>query len=169
MIFTDFLILGIILGGLLFYFLDKKINRLKIKKRLSKAKKAEKNAIKFLEEKGYSVVAIQEKQPIVVYIDDKPYPSHVQVDFIVKKGGKRYVVEVKTGQKTRATTAPVRRQLLEYFLVFKPHGILLLDMENGTLKKIEFQWGNNLSLWTKYLVTIFLGLLVGIISWWFFR
>ena len=32
MIFTDFLILGIILGGLLFYFLDKKINRLKIKK-----------------------------------------------------------------------------------------------------------------------------------------
>jgi len=59
MIFTDFLILGIILGGLLFYFLDKKINRLKIKKRLSKAKKAEKNAIKFLEEKGYSVVEIQ--------------------------------------------------------------------------------------------------------------
>src|SRR5690554_4510347 len=106
---------------------------------LSTARKGEKDAISFLNKAGYDIVDIQKKQPITIYIDDKPYSSYVQADFLVSKAGKKYVCEVKTGKKTRATNALVRRQLLEYYLVFNPHGILLLDMENGTLKKIEFQ------------------------------
>ncbi|MDK2823242.1 MAG: hypothetical protein PWQ67_1520 [Clostridia bacterium] len=165
---TDILILGIILGSYLFYLANKKFKTFKVKKTLATAKKAEKDAISFLNKEGYDIIDIQQKEPIVVYIDEKPYPSYVQADFIVKKGNKKYVVEVKTGKKARATTALVRRQLLEYYLVFNPHGILLLDMDKRTLKRIEFQWGKTSFSLKGILIAGLMGTICGLILWRFF-
>jgi len=162
---SDILILGIILGGFFFYYFSKKIKSIRIKKTLAGAKKAERDAISFLNNEGYKIVDIQQKQPIVLYIDGKPYSSYVQVDFIVKKNRKKYIVEVKTGKKTRATTALVRRQLLEYYLVFNPQGILLLDMDKGTLKRIEFEWGKPTYSWYGFIIAGLLGALFGIMLW----
>lgn len=166
---SDILILGILLGSFLFYFLNKQIKKFKIKKMLSKARKGEKNAISFLNKAGYDILEIQKKQPISIYIDGKPHSSYVQADYLVKKAGRKYVVEVKTGIKTRATNAIVRRQLLEYYLVFNPHGILLLDMENETLKKIEFKIHKlEFSLYALFFAAI-LGLTLGFLLWRFFN
>jgi len=168
MLISDILILGILLGSFLFYFFSKKLKRLKIKRILATARKGEKDAVSFLNKEGYDIVDIQKKQSMTTFIDGKPYSGYVQADYIVKKAGKKFVVEVKTGKKTRATTALIRRQLLEYFLVFNPHGILLLDMENGTLKKIEFQWiKRDFSLVGLFLAAIG-GLVLGFILWKFF-
>lgn len=137
------------------------------KKIYKNAKKAEKDAIAFLNEKGYEIIEVQKQETFLIYIDDKPFKTHVQADFIAKKRGKKYVIEVKTGQKTRATTAVVRRQLLEYFLVFNPAGVLLLDMDRRTLKKIEFDWFRPLYFSKKVIVTGILGLIAGILIWYF--
>ena len=162
---SDILILGILLGSFLFFFISQKLKRIQIKRMLSTAKRAEKNAISFLTKAGYDIVDIQKKQPITIKIDGRPHSSYVQADFLAKKGRKLYVVEVKTGKMTRATTAIVRRQLLEYYLVFNPHGILLLDMENGTLKEIEFKWqkteGNLLPLIFAMVLCLTLGFIYG--------
>lgn len=162
---SDILILGILIGSFLFFLLSKKFKSFKIKRMLKTARKGEKEAISFLNKAGYDIIGIQEKQPIVIYIDGKGYSSYVRADYIVKKTGKKYVVEVKTGKKTRATTALVRRQLLEYYLVFNPHGILLLDMENGTLKKIEFQWNKTSFSWYGLVLAGIFGLALGFILW----
>ncbi|MGI6225426.1 MAG: hypothetical protein ACOYJ1_04140 [Peptococcales bacterium] len=162
---SDILILGILLGSFLFFFINKKYKTYKIKKMLRNARRGEKDAISFLNKAGYYIVDIQKKHPITVYIDDKPHASFVQADFIVSKSGKKYIVEVKTGKRTRATTALVRRQLLEYYLVFKPHGILLLDMENVTLQKVEFQFGKFNFSWNRLFLVIICGLILGFLLW----
>ncbi|MFZ5943406.1 MAG: hypothetical protein ACOYVD_04810 [Bacillota bacterium] len=162
---SDILILGIIIGSFLFYFINKKINVWRSRQKYLTAKKAEKDAISFLLKQGYDIIDVQQKQPLEIFIDGKSYQTHVQVDFIVKKNGKRYVVEVKTGQKTRATTALVRRQLLEYYLVFNPDGILLLDMDKGTLKRIEFSWGRPQFAFKRLIMLCIIGLVIGALIW----
>lgn len=139
----DIFIWGIFLGVVSMYFLLKKIKRLKIQKMLKRAKTAEKKAIVFLERAGYTILGIQLKETVTILVDDKAHESLVKADLLVRKGFKKYIVEVKTGQQTSPTLPNVRRQLLEYYLIYKPDGILLLDMEKEKLKKIGFTYANN--------------------------
>ena len=157
MFLTDILILGIIIGGFLFYIINKKFTNIKIKRILANAKKAEKEAVYLLSNHGYRIISMQEKRNIITYIDGKPYPSYVKVDLIVQKKGKRYIVEVKTGQQTKATTALVRRQLLEYYLVFNPEGIILLDMDRKKIQTIEFNWDTHSFRWKGIIIAAIFG------------
>lgn len=165
MYFSDILILGIIIGGFLFYNISKALQSVKIKRMLAKAKKAEREAIYLLKKNGFNVIGIQVKRNIMTYIDGKPYSGYVKVDFLAQKNRKKYVVEVKTGQQTRATQSLVRRQLLEYFLVYNPQGILLLDMERKKIQTIEFDWGTDKYSWTNLFIAGILGLFIGILIW----
>lgn len=165
MYLSDILILGIILGGFLFYNINKVWQSIKIKGMLANAKKAERDAIYLLKKNGYEVIGMQVKRNIVTYINGRAYPGYVKVDFLVKKKRKKYIVEVKTGQQTRATQSLVRRQLLEYFLVFNPHGILLVDMERKKIQTIEFEWGSEKYSWTNLLIVAIFGFFIGIVLW----
>lgn len=165
MYLSDILILGIILGGFLFYNISKAWQSIRIKRMLANAKKAEKDAIYLLKQHGYEIIGIQVKKNIVTYINGRANPGYVKVDFIVKKNRKKYIVEVKTGQQTRATQSLVRRQLLEYFLVFNPYGVLLLDMERKKIQTIEFEWGNDKYSWTNLFIVGILGFFIGIVIW----
>ena len=51
---------------------------------------------------------------------------------------KKYIVEVKSGQNVKATLPEIRRQLLEYDLVFRPDGMLFLDTNKGILEEVIF-------------------------------
>jgi rubrerythrin len=53
MYLSDILILGIILGGFLFYNISKAWQSIRIKRMLANAKKAEKDAIYLLKQHGY--------------------------------------------------------------------------------------------------------------------
>jgi len=137
---TDLLILGIILGLITFYYLRKAWFRLRLNRKMGRARRAETAAVKVLKREGYRIIDMQKRVPIVTLVDGCPHDNWVQADFIVEKGGRRYVVEVKTGEQApKVTSSATRRQLLEYFLIYRPDGILLLDMEYGKLREVNFQ------------------------------
>ena len=74
-----------------------------------------------------------------LFIDDKPHRVTVKADMIVKKGSKTYVAEVKTGEKvTSPKYTDTRRQLLEYYMVYRPNGLILVDMERQKLRTVEY-------------------------------
>lgn len=135
---SDLFIWGILLGVLLAIIAVKKIKRRKMRKMLQKAKSAEKRAALLLEKWGYHVLAVQLRETVTISVDNKPHECPIRADLLVRKGFKRYIVEVKTGNQTQATLPNVRRQLLEYYLVYRPDGMLLLDMEKEKLKEIKF-------------------------------
>jgi len=159
---TDLFIWGIICGCLLTCFLIRQYQRNKRKKWLRKAKKAEREALFFLERKGYQIVAQQLSKPIKIYLNGKAHESTIRADLLVRKGWKTYIVEVKSGQQGSGTLPNVRRQLLEYALVFRPSGMLLLDMEHARLKKVEFDYERR-ATWQEKVLTLLLLVAISII------
>ncbi|GAW92311.1 hypothetical protein [Calderihabitans maritimus] len=136
----DFFIVGLLVGCLLIYNISKYWQRYRLKRKLSVARRAEKEAVKFLEANGYHIIDVQKRVPVRTYVDGKAHLNSVVADLVVRKNGRTYVVEVKSGkQARRVTSARTRRQLLEYFLIYRPDGILLLDMENRQLREVAFQ------------------------------
>jgi len=137
---SDLLIVGIIIGAILLYNIIRIGQSYAARRRVLKAGKAEAAARKFLESEGYTVLAVQERVPIVTKINGKPHKSHIQADLIVQKRKKVYVVDVKTGEVAQKPAAPEnRRQLLEYFLVYRPDGVLVLDMDHHKIYHMEFE------------------------------
>ena len=109
------------------------------KRRNIRAQQGEKEAEKLLKSKGYTIVGRQVKEKSGLYVDGVWREVEVRVDFIVRKRRKKFVAEVKTGKTAPdPTQASTRRQLLEYSLVFKSHGVLLVDMEERKIRQITF-------------------------------
>lgn len=137
---TDVFILGLLLGGLLLLFILRYVGHYKRRKYSIRAKRGETEAIKLLEEHGYTIIGVQEKRTVITRINGTPKTNHITVDIMAKKQGRVYIAEVKTGKKaSRPLLAGIRRQLLEYYLAFEPYGILLVDMEKKALHEISFE------------------------------
>lgn len=162
---SDILILGILLGSFLFYYINTHFKKYKIKRILKRAKNAEQKAVTVLKRNGYHILDIQKRRPVKIFINDEPHETYVKADFIVKKYSKIYVVEVKTGNQTKPTSPLVRRQLLEYYLVFKPHGVLLLDMDKIKLSTIKFEAKYFQKDWINYFVVFAIGIILGILGY----
>ncbi|AEG61277.1 hypothetical protein [Desulforamulus ruminis] len=136
----DLFVLGILIGGFLLYNMIKLFQSAASRRRVLKAGKAELAARKFLSSEGYKILSVQERVPVVTKINGKSHKSHIQADLIVQKGKEVFVVDVKTGQVAQQPNSPeIRRQLLEYYLVYQTDGVLVLDMDQKKLYRMEFQ------------------------------
>lgn len=132
-------------GGIISLILYIKIsNWLKaerLRKRFSKSRQAEKEAEKILKKNGYAIIDVQKSKPLLLTIGDKIHRYLVRIDYLVRKKGKVYVVEVKSGEKIPyITNRETRRQMLEYYLAYQPSGILLLNMKNKSISEVKFQF-----------------------------
>ena len=113
----------------------------KLRKRFSKSRQAEKEAEKILRKKGYAIIDAQKSKPLLITIGDKIHRYLVRIDYLARKRGKVYVVEVKSGEKIPyITNRETRRQMLEYYLAYQPSGILLLNMKNKSISEVKFQF-----------------------------
>lgn len=164
-----YVIIGATIGALLALTAIKLLRRWKINKRMKKAKKGEVKAVDLLEKYGYQVLDTQKEAFYTLEIDEKPYPAKVKADFIVKKGNKTYVAEVKTGQKVSSPrNLDTRRQLLEYYLVYRPHGIILVDMESSKLRHVKYRFNKEFASMAQqisWVAVIFIsGVVIGFLS-----
>ena len=113
------------------------------KRRFKRGLKLEQKAARFLISKGFKIIGEQVAYEHAYYVDHEEVISTINIDYLVEKGEKLFVVEVKSGKsaisiKNRST----RRQLLEYAVAIDCDGVYLLDMENRNLQLIEFQFPN---------------------------
>ncbi len=139
-----FLLLAIIIITLTFFILKYKLSEYlkerKVKKRFERGNKLELQAKNFLKNKGYTIVDYQSTYEHRYMVDGEVQYADIQPDYIVKKKGKKYIVEVKSGTTaTSLRNRSTRRQLLEYDYVVENDGIFLLDMEHRDLKLIQFK------------------------------
>ncbi len=88
---------------------------------------------------GYRVDRRQPRASVRLWVDDESVDVEVRGDLLVRRGSKRYLAEVKTGTRApRITHGPTRRQLLEYSLAFEVDGLLLVDADRGTIRRVAF-------------------------------
>lgn len=137
----SYIVFGVIIGILITIYILKLFRHRTLTRRIQKAKKSEYKAIQFIESQGFEVLDIQKDRTYTLFIDDKPHDVTVRADMIVRKGNKIYVAEVKTGEKvTSPKYRETRRQLLEYFFVYQPNGLLLIDMEKRKIKTVVYSF-----------------------------
>ncbi|MBK3519801.1 Dna2/Cas4 domain-containing protein [Carboxylicivirga marina] len=139
-----FLLLALIIMALAYFIIKNKVSKYfkerKVKKRFERGNKLEQQAKNFLKNKGYTIVDYQSTYEHRYMEDGEVQCTEIQPDYIVKKNGKKYVVEVKSGTTAiSARNRNTRRQLLEYDYVVENDGVFLLDMENRSLKLIQFK------------------------------
>jgi hypothetical protein len=88
---------------------------------------------------GYKVIDRQATAAWSMIVDGVEVPVEIRVDLLVSRRGRRYVAEVKTGERAPDPRhPPTRRQLLEYALVFDAREVLLVDVPAGELRAIAF-------------------------------
>ena len=117
----------------------RRARRARILARVVRAGEGEAGAVAMLEDLGFEILGAQVAAEYPVRVDDEITLIQVRADFVVRKDGASYVVEVKTGAVApRIATTATRRQLLEYRVAFDVDGVLLLDAEAGRLHAVTF-------------------------------
>ena len=143
----------------------------RMKRRFARGREGEMRAVSLLEAHGFQVIDEQVSRETGLTVDGDWRPVTVRADLLAEKGGRRFVVEVKTGSKAPdPASAATRRQLFEYHHVFDADGLLLADMEREALMTIEFPVDPPAGPWrrrVRYGVMVFLvGLSVGVVLGW---
>ena len=96
-------------------------------------------AAKLLAGAGYQVTDAQPRASWITLQDGEPHAVELRGDYLVHRGGRDYLAEVKTGEAADAIgNSATRRQLLEYQLAFDVDGVLLVCPERRTIHPIEF-------------------------------
>ncbi len=107
--------------------------------RSSHARRGEARAERLLADLGYEVVDRQVAGAWTLQVDGEPVEAGVRADLLVRRRGRTFIAEVKTGRQVTDPRFPAtRRQLLEYALVFEPDGVLLVDVDAGQVRQVEF-------------------------------
>jgi membrane protein implicated in regulation of membrane protease activity len=109
------------------------------KMRNRRAQAGEARAERLLLRQGFSIVDRQVSRSWTVDVDGESWEASVRADLLVEKDGRTFVAEVKTGALAPDPLyPPTRRQLLEYFFVFDPDGLLLVDVEADAIFEVAF-------------------------------
>lgn len=117
------------------------IRRREFRRSMRRARTLEKKALRFLEERGFQCVGEQIEREAFFLVDGRRIPFRVRIDYLLERGGKKYVAEVKTGKQAETPEHPsVRRQLLEYALLFAPWSVLFVDGEEQKVHEVSFPW-----------------------------
>lgn len=132
------LLAGGIISLLLFLKIKSIIGSKQAVRRVLISKRAEKSAEKWLKYNGFQIIDKQQSKPLIIKAGAITHRYLIRIDFLVKKNGRTYVVEVKSGSQNKITNRETRRQLLEYFLAYQPYGIILFDMETKQFSEIRF-------------------------------
>jgi hypothetical protein len=107
----------------------------RLRRLATRARAAEAQAARLLESRGYRIVA---EQPVTTWLIGD-HQALVRADYLVEKGSRTYVAEVKSGADAPSLSSrATRRQLLEYFCAFDVDGVLMVDAESGTIEHVPF-------------------------------
>ena len=91
---------------------------------------------------GYEIVERQAYRTWTLTVDGKPVQAACRVDFLMRRGGKIWVADAKTGQLVSNPRHPsTRRQLLEYAHCFGVDGALLVNTDTESVHQIRFPTG----------------------------
>lgn len=143
--------------------------RWRLRRRWSHARKVERQAARVLEGAGYTVLGRQIETSYTILVDGNPTEVALRADYLVSRGGRQFVAEVKAGDVApRLDTATTRRQLLEYLVAFQVDGVLLVDGEQGQVHEVTFPMSRSPAREVssaRFAVYVILALLVALGLW----
>lgn len=129
---------------------------------------SEKKAEKLLMKSGFQILGKNQKESIIIQVDGKDHLGVLEADYIVTRENKKYVAIVKSGEGVFDPTEPtLRRKLIEYYRVFSPSGILLVDINSDEIQMIKFRFPRErgVDFYFQFVTALFIVFLVIGIIW----
>ncbi len=133
------LFVGIIIGILLFFILNRIFYKPQNLVRSNPIAYSEEQAEKIIGDNGYLILEKQKKFPIIIFIDGKSHLGFIIADYLVEKDKKKYVIYVKTGEEPDLLEPKTRQILLEYDYVCSPTKLLVLNIDRVQIHEISFK------------------------------
>jgi hypothetical protein len=170
---NGWLLLGVLLIGVTVWvtlWLRHQWSRSARVRRAARAQRAERSAAGFLEASGFKVIGRQVRQSWTLRADGEEVRFTLIADYLVTRGGQRWVAEVKTGERSLDLRyGPTRRQLLEYREAFAVQGVLLVDAEGRTLRSVRFPEPQTRAAHALGIVKLGVGMVLGwaLAAYWF--
>tara|TARA_B100000029_G_scaffold416593_1_gene420928 strand:- start:79 stop:522 length:444 start_codon:yes stop_codon:yes gene_type:complete len=103
-----------------------------------RGKYGETKAINLLKINGYQILEKQLTLKGRLFENKKLQAFTIRPDYLVKKNNDIFIAEVKTGKSASINNISTRRQLLEYSKIYNSKKIILVDINNASIKLIEF-------------------------------
>jgi hypothetical protein len=108
-------------------------------RRRNRASIAEREASTLLTAAGWEVLEVQPTCRWPLLIDGVETDVESRADFLVRRDGRLWIADAKSGRRAVSATSPAtRRQLLEYLLAFEVDGVLLVDCERRAVIRVAF-------------------------------
>lgn len=114
------------------------LSRARHRGRIRRGLQLEQRAAALLEREGFSILQSQAHLDWNIVCDDETLPVLLKADYLVRRDGQDWVVDVKSGQGANPRSIATRRQLLEYALAYRTAGALLVDMEREVVHRFRF-------------------------------
>lgn len=132
----DWLLLGVIGLSVLIWRLQGRRSRIAGRK----PGQSNTRAILILEEAGYNVQKVKPAVVVRMTIDEKLHTFELKGDYLVSRGGRRYLVRIRRdGKPLRLQSKMWRNSLLRDVQAFGTAGIIMLDTEKETLHEVSFR------------------------------
>lgn len=159
---VDFIFLLIIIACTAFYIWYKNRRpRTRSRQKSPNLNRAEKAALNALKEEGYTLHEIHPVIPVQYEVDKEKKKDFTHAgNFIVRKGGRSYLVKVVKGEKTALTSASARNDLLLDHLFFLPHGIIVYNVDNNRIQEVSFSFGGYSALEKNFTRVALIGLIL---------
>lgn len=132
------LVVGALFGACCLQYLWKKLRQHERRAVAKRAQTGESDAEKLLRRQGYTILDAQVRRPVGMTVDGERVESFIKADYLVRKSGRIFLVEVKTGKQANVRLPNVRRQLFEYQNIFHTDGILFIDMNKYDIMEVSF-------------------------------
>jgi Holliday junction resolvase len=111
----------------------------RLKRNRVKGAKGEKRVEKYLENNGYYDIISQPEVKVNFYINNRKVDFIIRPDFIARKSGQDFLIEVKTGKSADIiNNSKTRRQLREYAACFPNHKYILFDADKMEANLVKF-------------------------------
>ncbi|ANE48062.1 hypothetical protein SY83_19185 [Paenibacillus swuensis] len=98
-------------------------------------------AVSILQDTGYEIIHGKKRIPLRVHLDVQTLESRLFIDYFARKEGEVFAVKVaKNRSPVELTGSGLRDGLLIYQLLYEDvDGVLYIDPDAGTLRKIKFE------------------------------
>lgn len=131
----DWILLGVLLGVALWWWLRQRRQKIKGKK----VGPVHKRAVQLLEAAGYEVLQAAPAVNVRMEIDGQTYPFTIKGDLLVKRNGRLFVARVHKEQKAARLQAKIwRERLLRDALAFRASGVVLIYVEKEKVQEVCF-------------------------------
>jgi|GEM_PF-4058794 len=96
-------------------------------------------ARQWLEDNDYQIVRVRERSEWIGYYDSREFRKQYIADFIVKQGGKFYVVKIHSSRDTGLSGQKLRDHWYPLYMAFQVDGVLHLDVEREQVHVVDFE------------------------------